>query len=160
MAKQTESTEKKEKEARAAKENAAVDKAIENAQMEIPDAMLNTQVRQMLDDFSRRMQSQGLTMEQYFQFTGMTLDKMQEEMKPQALKRIQTRLVLEKIAEVENIQPTEEEVEEEFKKMADAYKMEVEKIKELLGDRELEQMKKDMAVQKAVTLIADEAKEA
>ena len=86
--------------------------------------------------------------------------KMQEEMKPQALKRIQTRLVLEKIAEVENIQPTDEEVEEEFKKMADASKMEVEKIKELLGDRELEQMKKDMAVQKAVTLIADEAKEA
>ena len=153
-------TEKKEKEARAAKENAAVDKAIENAQMEIPDAMLNTQVRQMLDDFSRRMQSQGLTMEQYFQFTGMTLEKMQEEMKPQALKRIQTRLVLEKIAEVENIQPTDEEVEDEFKKMADAYKMEVEKIKELLGDRELEQMKKDMAVQKAVTLVADEAKEA
>ena len=153
-------TEKKEKEARAAKENAAVDKAIENAHMEIPDAMLNTQVRQMLDDFSRRMQSQGLTMEQYFQFTGMTLEKMQEEMKPQALKRIQTRLVLEKIAEVENIQPTDEEVEEEFKKMADAYKMEVEKIKELLGDRELEQMKKDMAVQKAVTLVADEAKEA
>ena len=143
-----------------AKENAAVDKAIENAQMEIPDAMLDTQVRQMLDDFSRRMQSQGLTMEQYFQFTGMTVEKMQEEMKPQALKRIQTRLVLEKIAEVENIQPSEEEVEEEFKKMADAYKMEVEKIKELLGDRELEQMKKDMAVQKAVTLVADEAKEA
>ena len=153
-------TEKKEKEARAAKENAAVDKAIENAQMEIPDAMLDTQVRQMLDDFSRRMQSQGLTMEQYFQFTGMTVEKMQEEMKPQALKRIQTRLVLEKIAEVENIQPSEEEVEEEFKKMADAYKMEVDKIKELFGDRELEQMKKDMAVQKAVTLVADEAKEA
>ena len=153
-------TEKKEKAARTAKENAAVDKAIENAEMDIPDAMLNTQVRQMLDDFSRRMQSQGLTMEQYFQFTGMTLEKMQEEMKPQALKRIQTRLVLEKIAEVENIQPTDEEVEEEFKKMADAYKMEVEKIKELLGDRELEQMKKDMAVQKAVTLVADEAKEA
>ena len=151
---------KKANEAKRAKEDAAVDKAIENAEMDIPDAMLNTQVRQMLDDFSRRMQSQGLTMEQYFQFTGMTLDKMQEEMKPQALKRIQTRLVLEKIAEVENIQPTEEEVEEEFKKMADAYKMEVEKIKELLGDRELEQMKKDMAVQKAVTLIADEAKEA
>ena len=153
-------TEKKEKEARAAKENAAVDKAIENAEMEIPDAMVATQTRQMLDDFARRMQSQGLTMEQYFQFTGMTAEKMQEEMKPQALKRIQTRLVLEKIAEVENIQPTDEEVEEEFKKMADAYKMEADKIKELLGDRELEQMKKDMAVQKAVTLVADEAKEA
>ena len=153
-------TEKKEKEARAAKENAAVDKAIENAEMEIPDAMVDTQTRQMLDDFARRMQSQGLTMEQYFQFTGMTAEKMMEEMKPQALKRIQTRLVLEKIAEVENIQPTQEEVDEEISKMAEAYKMEADKIKELLGERELEQMKKDMAVQKAVTLIADEAKEA
>ena len=153
-------TERKEKEARTAKENAAVDKVIENAQMEIPDAMINTQISQMLDDFSRRMQAQGLTMEQYFQFTGMTADKMREEMKPQALKRIQTRLVLEKIAETENIQPTDEEVNEEISKMAEMYKMGADKLKELLGDRELEQMKKDMAVQKAVTLVADEAKEA
>lgn len=153
-------TERKEKEARTAKENAAVDKAIENAQMEIPDAMIETQISQMLDDFSRRMQAQGLTMEQYMQFTGLTADKMREEMKPQALKRIQTRLVLEKIAESENIQPSEEEVNEEISKMAEMYKMEADKLKELLGDRELEQMKKDMAVQKAVTLVADEAKEA
>ena len=153
-------TEKKEKEARAAKENAAVDKAIENTEMEIPDAMLNTQVRQMMNDFASRMQSQGLTMEQYFQFTGMTAEKMQEEMKPQALKRIQTRLVLEKIAETENIEVSEDEVNEEISKMAEMYKMEADKLKELLGDRELEQMKKDMAVQKAVTLVADEAKEA
>ena len=153
-------TEKKEKEARAAKENTAVDKAIENAEMEIPDAMLNTQVRQMMNDFASRMQSQGLTMEQYFQFTGMTAEKMQEEMKPQALKRIQTRLVLEKIAETENIEVSEDEVNEKISKMADMYKMEADKLKELLGDRELEQMKKDMAVQKAVTLVADEAKEA
>ena len=153
-------TERKEKEARTAKENAAVDKAIENAQMEIPDAMIETQISQMLDDFSRRMQAQGLTMEQYMQFTGLTADKMREEMKPQALKRIQTRLVLEKIAETENIQPSEEEVNEEISKMAEMYKMEADKLKELLGDRELEQMKKDMAVQKAVTLVADEAKEA
>ena len=127
--------------------------------MEIPDAMVDTQTRQMLDDFARRMQSQGLTMEQYFQFTGMTAEKMMEEMKPQALKRIQTRLVLEKIAEVENIQPTQEEVDEEISKMAEAYKMEADKIKELLGERELEQMKKDMAVQEAVTILADAAKE-
>ena len=153
-------TEKKEKEARAAKENTAVDKAIENAEMEIPDAMLNTQVRQMMNDFASRMQSQGLTMEQYFQFTGMTAEKMQEEMKPQALKRIQTRLVLEKIAETENIEASEDEVNEEISKMVEMYKMEADKLKELLGDRELEQMKKDMAVQKAVTLVADEAKEA
>ena len=151
--------ERKENEAKRAKEDAAVDKAIENAQMDIPEAMLKTQCRQMLDDFSRRMQSQGLSMDQYFQFTGMTADKMMEDMKPQALKRIQTRLVLEKVAEVENIQPTEEEVNEEIAKMAEAYKMEADKLKELLGERELEQMKKDMAVQKAVTVIADAAKE-
>ena len=151
--------ERKENEAKRAKEDAAVDKAIENAQMDIPEAMLQTQCRQMLDDFSRRMQSQGLSMDQYFQFTGMTAEKMMEDMKPQALKRIQTRLVLEKVAEVENIQPTEEEVNEEISKMAEAYKMEADKLKELLGERELEQMKKDMAVQKAVTVIADAAKE-
>ena len=151
--------EKKENEAKHAKEDAAVDKIIENAQMDIPEAMLETQCRQMLDDFSRRMQSQGLSMDQYFQFTGMTAEKMMEDMKPQALKRIQTRLVLEKVAEVENIQPTEEEVNEDISKMAEAYKMEADKLKELLGERELEQMKKDMAVQKAVTLVADAAKE-
>ena len=151
--------EKKENEAKHAKEDAAVDKIIQNAQMDIPEAMLETQCRQILDDFSRRMQSQGLSMDQYFQFTGMTAEKMMEDMKPQALKRIQTRLVLEKVAEVENIQPTEEEVNEEISKMAEAYKMEADKLKELLGERELEQMKKDMAVQKAVTLVADAAKE-
>ena len=151
---------KKEADAKGAKEDAVIDAIVENAQMEIPDAMVETQQRQTIDEFGQRLQMQGLNLEQYFQFTGQSVDKMMEDMKPQALKRIQTRLVLEKIAEVENIQPTDEEVEEEFKKMADAYKMEVEKIKELLGDRELEQMKKDMAVQKAVTLVADEAKEA
>jgi trigger factor len=152
--------EKKEKDAKRAKEDAAVNKAVENAQMDIPEAMLMTQCRQMADDFGKRMQSQGLSMEQYFQFTGMTEEKMLEDMKPQALKTIQTRLVLEKIAEVENIQPTEEEMNEEFSKMAAAYKMEVEKIKAAMGDRALEQMKKDMAVQKAVTLVADAAVEA
>lgn len=150
---------KKEQEALRAKEDAAVDKAIENAQMEIPEAMVNTQARQMLDDFARRMQSQGLSMEQYFQFTGQSADKMMEEMKPQATKRIQTRLVLEKIAEAEDIQISEEEITEEISKMAEMYKMEVDKLKELMGERELEQMKKDMAVQKAVTLVAEAAKE-
>ena len=128
--------------------------------MDIPEAMIETQTRQMLDDFARRMQSQGLSMEQYFQFTGQSVEKMMEDMKPQALKRIQTRLVLEKIAEVENIQPTEEEVNEEISKMAEMYKMEADKLKELIGENEMEQMKKDMAVQKAVTLVADAAVEA
>ena len=152
-------TEKKENEARTAKENAAVDKAIENAQMDIPELMTTTECRQMMDDFARRMQQQGLSMDQYFQFTGQSMDKMMEDMKPQALKRIQTRLVLEKIAEVENIQPSEEEITEEIQKMADAYKMEADKIREAIGENGLEQMKKDMAVQKAVTVIADAAKE-
>ena len=152
-------TEKKEKEARTAKENAAVDKAIENAQMDIPELMTKTECRQMMDDFSRRMQQQGLSMEQYFQFTGQSMDKMMEDMKPQALQRIQTRLVLEKVAEAENIQPSEEEITEEIQKMADAYKMEADKIREAIGESGLEQMKKDMAVQKAVTVIADAAVE-
>ena len=152
-------TEKKEKEARTAKENAAVDKAIENAQMDIPELMTKTECRQMMDDFSRRMQQQGLSMEQYFQFTGQSMDKMMEDMKPQALKSIQTRLVLEKVAEAENIQPSEEEITEEIQKMADAYKMEADKIREAIGESGLEQMKKDMAVQKAVTVIADAAVE-
>ena len=152
-------TEKKENEARTAKENAAVDKAIENAQMDIPELMTTTECRQMMDDFARRMQQQGLSMDQYFQFTGQSMDKMMEDMKPQALKRIQTRLVLEKIAEVENIQPSEEEITEEIQKMADAYKMEADKIREAIGESGIEQMKKDMAVQKAVTVIADAAVE-
>ena len=151
---------KKANEAKRAKEDAAVDKAIENAQMDIPEAMLKTQCRQMLDDFSRRMQSQGLSMDQYFQFTGQSMDKMMEDMKPQALKRIQTRLVLEKIAETENTQPSEEEITEEIQKMADAYKMEADKIREAIGEDGIEQLKKDLSVQKAVTLIADAAVEA
>ena len=152
-------TEKKEKEARTAKENAAVDKAIENAQMDIPELMTKTECRQMMDDFSRRMQQQGLSMEQYFQFTGQSMDKMMEDMKPRALKRIQRRMVLETVAEAENIQPSEEEITEEIQKMADAYKMEADKIREAIGESGLEQMKKDMAVQKAVTVIADAAVE-
>ena len=151
--------EKKADAAKRAKEDAAVDAAIEKASMEIPDAMLDTQVSNMIEDFARRIQSQGLTMEQYLQFTGMTPAALQEQMKPQALKRIQSRLVLEKIAEVENIQISDEKLDEEIAQMAEMYKMEVEKLKEVLGDAEKEQMKKDLAVQEAVTLIAEAAVE-
>ena len=150
---------KKEKEAERVKEDAVVKKAIENAEMDIPEAMLLTQARQIYDDFARRMQSQGLSMEQYFEFTGLTADKMIEDSKPQAMQRIQTRLVLEKVAEVENIQPTEEEVNKEIENMAAMYKLEADKLKEILGEREVEQIKKDMAVQKAVTLMAESAVE-
>lgn len=152
--------EEKEKDAQRAKEDAVINKIIETSEMDIPDAMVDSQIDQMADDFGRRMQSQGLSLEQYFQFTGLTMEKLRDELKPQALKRIQTRLVLEKIAEVENIQPTEEQVDEEIKKMAEMYNMEADKLKEMVGEYEMEQMKKDMAVQQAVTLVADAAKEA
>lgn len=152
--------EKKADAAKRSREDAAVDKAIENATMEIPDAMLETQVDQMMDDFARRIQAQGLNMEQYMQFTGATQDAMREQMKPQAMKRIQTRLVLEKIAEAEDIQITDERLDEEIAKMAEMYKMEADKLKEMMGDYEKDQMKKDLAVQEAVTLIADAAVEA
>ncbi len=137
-----------------------IDKVIENAQMDIPEAMIDTQCRQMMDDFGRRMQSQGLSMEQYFQFTGQSMDKMMEDMKPQALKRIQTRLVLEKVVETENIEASEDEINEEISKIAEMYKMEADKVKELLGEQGPGQMKEDLAVQKAVTMLADAAKEA
>ena len=151
--------EKKADAAKQAKEDAAVEAAIANASMEIPDAMLDSQVNQMIEDFARRIQSQGLSMEQYMQFTGMTPATLQEQMKPQAMKRIQSRLVLEKIAEAEDIQISDEKLDEEISKMAEMYKMEVEKLKSVLGDVEKEQMKKDMAVQEAVTLITEAAVE-
>jgi len=141
------------------KEDQAVEKAVANATMEIPEAMIDTQVQQMVQEFAQRMQSQGLTMEQYFQFTGLTADKMMEEMRPQAVKRIETRLVLEAIAKAENIEITDEKVDEEIAKMAEMYKMEVEKLKEYMGEGEQEQMKADMAVQEAVTLLVDNAVE-
>lgn len=150
--------EKKENEAKTAKENALVEKAIEGAQMDIPDAMIETQARQMVDDFAQRMQMQGLTMQQYMQYTGMDISKMVEQMKPQAEKRIKTRLVLEKIAETENVEVTEEDINNELEKMASMYKMEVDKLKEYMGDAEKESMKKDLAVQKAVDLLVASAK--
>jgi len=128
--------------------------------MDIPQPMIDMQVRQMTDDFARRIQQQGLTMEQYFQFTGLTAEKMLDEMKPQAEKRIKTRLVLEAIAKAENVEISDERLDEELQKMADAYQMEVEKLKEFMGEHEKAQMKEDLAVQEAVTLISDAAVEA
>jgi len=150
--------ERKESVAKRETEDKAVDAVIENAQMDIPEAMIQNQIQQLMQDFIRRMQSQGLSIDQYYQFTGLDNAKIQEQMRPQALKRIQSRLVLEKIAEVENIQISDEKLEEELKSMAEMYKMEVEKLKEVMGDYEKERIKKDMAVQEAVTLVAESAK--
>ncbi|MFD1401316.1 trigger factor [Robinsoniella peoriensis] len=151
--------EKKEKEAKTAKENAVVAKIVESATMEIPDPMVDGQVRQMADDFARRIQSQGLSVEQYFQFTGMSAEKLFEQMRPEAEKRIQNSLVLEAVAKAEDIQISDEKVEEELAKMAEMYKMEVEKLKEIMGDYEKEQIKNDLAIQEAVTMVTEAAKE-
>ena len=150
---------RKTQDAKREKENKVVAKAVENATMEIPDAMINEQVRRMADDFTRRIESQGISVEQYMQFTGMTADKMLEQMRPEALKRIQNSLVLEAIAKAEDIQISDERLDEEIGKMAEQYKMETEKLKELMGDYEKEQMKNDLAIQAAVELITDAAKE-
>ena len=121
--------------------------------------MVTEQVRRMADDFARRLQSQGLTVEQYMQFTGMTADKLLEQMRPEALKRIQNSLVLEAVAKAENIEIGDDKVKEEIEKMAAAYKMEFDKVNELIGEAEREQMKADLAIQAAVELIADAAVE-
>ena len=152
--------ERKESAAKTQKEDAAVEKAIENAQMEIPQPMIDTQARQMADEFAQRLQSQGMTMEQYMQFTGLTPDKLLEQMQPQALKRIQSRLVLEAIAKAENIEISDEKLDEQIDKMAEMYQMEADKLRELMGDEEKKRIREDLAVQEAVTLIADAAVEA
>lgn len=152
-------TERKENEARHAKEEEAIQKIIEDSQMEIPDAMVDTQTRSMVDDFANRMAQQGLGMEQYLQFTGSTIEQMMEQMKPDALKRIQSGLVLESIAEAEHIEVSDEDVEAEIENMAGMYGMEADKLKEIIGDNEKENMKKDLAIQKAVDLVVEKAEE-
>lgn len=151
--------ESKEKDAKVAKENEVVDKIIENATMEIPDPMIDFQVNQMAEEFTQRLQSQGLSVQQYFQFTGMDANKFLADLKPQALKRIHSRLVLEAIAKAENITASDDELNEEITKMAAMYQMEADKLIEMIGDREKEQLREDIVVQKAVDFVAEHAKE-
>ena len=147
--------ERKENEGKAKKEDQAVEQAVANAEIDLPEPMVDLQAKQMADDFARRIMQQGLSVEQYFQFTGLSEEKMMEELKPQAEKRIRTRLVLEAIVAAENIEVSDERLDEELAKMAESYKMEVEKLKEFKGENEKKQMKEDIAVQDAVTLIVD-----
>ena len=151
--------ERKAKEAKDAKESAVIEAIVKDSEMEIPEAMLATQQRQMVDEFAQRIQMQGLSMEQYFQFTGATYEQMIEQVKPQAEKRIQSRLVLEAIVKAEKIEATEADLEEELKAMAEAYQMEVEKVKELLPEKSMEQIKEDIAVRKAAEFAVENAKE-
>lgn len=149
----TKLTEQKETEAKNALEDKAVAAVVEGAKMDIPEPMIDLQVRQMAENFARRLQSQGISWEQYCQFTGMTTDKLFEQMRPQALKTIQSRLVLEAVAAAENIIASEEDFVAEIDKMAEAYKMEADKIKEMMGEEEKNSIMKDLAVTKAAEFI-------
>ncbi len=151
-------SETKQQQATTENENNVVEKVVSNASMEIPEAMIEEQVSNTLESYARRMQTQGLTMEQYMQFTGMTVDKMKEEIRPQAEKQIRTRLVLEAIVEAENIEAPEDAQEAEIKRMADSYKMEPDRVKEILGEEGIRRMKEDLAVQEAIDFLVAEAK--
>ena len=151
--------ERKAKEAKDAKEAAVIEEIVKDSEMEIPEAMLATQQRQMVDEFAQRIQMQGLSIDQYFQFTGSSYEQMIEQVKPQAEKRIQSRLVLEAVAKAENITATDEDYEDELKVMAEAYQMEVEKVKELLPEKSVAQIKEDIAVKKAAEFVVENAKE-
>lgn len=152
-------TEKKVKEAKETKESAVIEAIVKDSEMEIPGPMLETQQRQMIDEFAQRMQMQGLSMEQYFQLTGATYDQMIEQVKPQAEARIKSRLVLEAIVKAEKIEASEEEYEEEIKSMAEVYQLEVEKVKEMLPEKSAQQIKQDIAVRKAAEFAVEHAKE-
>lgn len=151
--------EQKETAAKSAKEDAVIDAIIEDAKIDVPDAMIETQQRQIVNDFAQRLQMQGMNIDQYFQFTGLTPEKMLEQVKPQAEKRIKSRLVLEAIVEAEKIAATEDEYQAELDKMAQQYQMELDKVKEMMGENEKKQIMEDLAVQKAVTFVVDNAKE-
>lgn len=152
--------ERKDRAAKTAKENEAVDKLIEASEMDIPDAMVDAQVTNMYQDYARQLQSQGIPIDMYMQYMGQTEESLKEQMKPQAVKQIQTRLVLEEVVKAEAIEISDERIDEEIAKMAENYSMEADKLKDLMGDFEKEQMKKDIAVQEAITVLTDNAKEA
>ena len=152
-------TERKQRSAKAAQENEAVDKVIAASEMDIPEAMIDSQVTSMYQDYARQLQSQGIPIDTYLQYMGTTEEKVKSDMRPQALKQIQTRLVLEEVAKAESLEPNDLRLEEEIDKIAKQYQMETEKLKQSIGDFEREQMKKDIAVQEAITLILHIAKE-
>lgn len=151
--------EKKIKEAKENKEREAVEAVVDLSEMDIPEAMIETQQRQMVDEFAQRITMQGLSMEQYFQFTGTNYQQMLDNVKPQAEKRIQSRLVLEAIAEAEKIEVSDEDFEKEIETMAEVYQMDAAKVREMLGEKEMKNIRQDLAVKKAAEFVVENAKE-
>ena len=152
-------TERRKEEAKREKENAVVEKVVENITVELPEPMVDEQTQQMIQEFAGRLSSQGLSFDQYMQMTGMTVDALMGQMKPEAEKRIRTRLALEAIVDAEKIKATAKDIDKEIENMANMYQMEVDKIKEMIGDAEKEQIGKDLAVQKAVDFVVKNAVE-
>ena len=151
--------EKKAADEKAKREDAVVRAVIEDSEMELPEAMIETQQRQMVNEFAQRLQMQGMNMDQYLQYTGSSVDQMLAQVKPQAIERIKSRLVLEAVAAAENIEISDKDLEEELESMAHQYKMDVEKLKEMMSDAEKKQIKSDLAVQKAADFLVENAKE-
>ena len=150
--------EKKEQDAKVENENNVIEKVVENAQMELPQPMVDTQAREMVENYARRLQSQGLNINDYMKYTGMTPEKLMEQMRPEAEKRIKTRLVLEKVVEVENVEVSDEKLDEQINEIAASYKLEGAKLKETMGEREKEQIREDLKVQAAIDLLVEQAK--
>ena len=150
--------EKKEQDAKVENENNVIEKVVENAQMELPQPMVDTQAREMVENYARRLQSQGLNINDYMKYTGMTPEKLMEQMRPEAEKRIKTRLVLEKVVEVENVEVSDEKRDEQINEIAASYKLEGAKLKEMMGEREKEQIREDLKVQAAIDLLVEQAK--
>ena len=150
--------EKKEQDAKVENENNVIEKVVENAQMELPQPMVDTQAREMVENYARRLQSQGLNINDYMKYTGMTPEKLMEQMRPEAEKRIKTRLVLEKVVEAENVEVSDEKLDEQINEIAASYKLEGAKLKEMMGEREKEQIREDLKVQAAIDLLVEQAK--
>ncbi len=151
--------EKREKESKEQKEDAVIDAIIEKAEMDIPEPMIETQQRQLIDEFAQQLSMQGLSLEQYFMFTGMNRDMMMEQTKPRAEKKIKARLVLEAVADAEKMEVSEEEYENELKDMAESYKMEIDKLKDILAEADEKMIKKDLKIKKAIDFVVSNAKE-
>lgn len=151
--------ENKEEQAKGEKEDQIIEKIIEEAQMDIPEAMIKTQADQLVDEFAQRIQAQGVSLRQYLQMTGLTMAKFREQMKPQALQRIQSRLVLEAVVEAENIEIPKEDVDKQIEIMAEAYHISKEETEKLIGEVEYKNIRMDLAIQKAVEVLLEHSVE-
>lgn len=151
-------TKEAENKTKAEIENRALEAAVEGAEIDLPECMVDNQVEKMLEDYAYRLKSQGIDMKMYLQYTQMTEDQLKEQMKPSAKQQVLGSLVLKKIAELEKLEATDEDIEKEFDKIAETYKMEKDKIRELMGAN-IDAMKQDIVTNKALDVLAENAKQ-